>query len=293
MGAGETIPAGRVILSWIVFSAVLLAAAMHAGWNTLVKLNRDGTAVIMLIMISGGVFALPLALFAPAPRHPGVWLLAISVPVHILYYIWLEKALAAGGMGQVYPLARGAAPLITALVSALILGENLTGQQWTAIIILSSGIMLMALRGGVSILRGPAVRFALTTSVFIAVYTLIDGWGGRLSGSGAGFAAWLMMLEAPVITAIAPLWGGPGIYRRMRRVWKPGLAGGMLTTAAYPIVVWAMGKAPVAAIAALRESSILFAIILSALFLSEGLSRWRMVSGLLILAGVIGLRFGS
>ena len=280
-------------MSWTIFFAVLLAASMHAGWNTLIKLNRDGTAAITLVMSAGGVFALPLLFVFAAPHGRGIILLALSIPAHILYYIWLNRAYAKGDMGQVYPLARGAAPLLTALISAVFLHEGLSPPAWAAIIVLSSGIMLMALRGGAGRPRIKAVKLALTTSVFITAYTLIDGWGGRLSPSAAGFAAWLMFLETPVILAIAPFWGGGNIYRRMAREWKTGLAGGALATTGFTIVIWAMSQAPVAAIAALRESSILFAMGLSVLVLEEKVSGWRIVSAAFILAGVIGLRLAG
>ncbi len=266
---------------------------MHAGWNTLIKLNRDGTAAIMLIMTAAGLLALPLLPFFAPPRGKGLLLLAVSVPAHILYYAWLNRAYAKGDMGQVYPLARGAAPLLSAIASLALPGKGLSPSTWVAIIVLSCGIMLMALRGGAGALRGQAVRLALTTSVFIAAYTLIDGWGGRLSGSGAGFALWLMALEAPAIVAIAPWWGGAGIYRRMALAWKTGLAGGFLAAAGFTMVIAAMSAAPIAVVAALRESSILFALALSWLALKEHPSLWRMLSGMVILAGVIGLRLAA
>ena len=168
-----------------VFLAVLAAAACHAGWNALLKLNLEPIVATSLVAAASGLVAVPFALVVGLPS-PAAWPYVLaSVAIHIVYYLALAQAYRFGDLGQVYPIARGTAPLMTAILATVWLGEGLGAYGWAGVIVLAAGILLLAVRGGRALEQFDArsVGFALLTSLTITAYTLVDGIGARLSGS--------------------------------------------------------------------------------------------------------------
>jgi drug/metabolite transporter (DMT)-like permease len=275
-----------------VFAAVLVAAACHAGWNAVIKVGLDPFATTALIAVGAGVVALPLVPFVGIPVLVAwPWLIA-SVTLHFFYYIGLIEAYRAGDMGQVYPIARGSAPLMTAIASTWLLGEQLGAVGWSGIAVLSGGIVLLSARGGRGLghLDRRAVGFALFTAVTICGYSLVDGIGARISGNPHAYAVMLFALDgvAMLVFALARL--RAGILSAMTRYWKSGLAGGALSFVAYWIAIWAMTVAPIAIVAALRETSVLFGALIAMLVLREPLRLTRVWAAVMIVAGLALIR---
>ena len=275
-----------------VFFAVLAAAFMHAGWNALIKIRLDAFLSISLMSVGMGAISLALLpLFAVPAGWTWVWI-GLSAALHIGYKLFLVSAYRTGDLGQVYPLARGTAPLLTALGSAVLVGEIVSLPTGVAIAVLCLGILLMSVRGSSTTINpGRAtVLYALGTSAFIAAYTLVDGVGGRSAPSASSYTVWLFVLDGFAMGLVCLAVRGRPAVEAMLPAWRSGLGTGALSLGAYWIIIWAMTQAPIAAVAALRESSILFALVLSALMLKEKLTPWRITAGVLILAGVAGLR---
>lgn len=277
----------------LVFGAVLLAAAMHAGWNSLVKVSLDRTLSLTLVALSSGLaagFLLPFFDLPGAASWP--WLL-LSVVLHMGYLLFLGQAYRAGDLGQVYPIARGAAPLLVAVPGVIFFGEVPGMVSALGVGMLIGGVCVMALCGGrgVTGLDRRGLGFALGTSLFIASYTLTDAVGARSSGSPHGYALWLFVLYGWGMLALLLFRQGTAALRPLLGHWRAGLAGGVLSFAAYWIVIWGMTVAPVAPVAALRETSVLFAVAIS-VFLGEPLTRWRSAAALLIVAGIVMVRLG-
>ncbi|MBS9722446.1 EamA family transporter [Tianweitania sp. BSSL-BM11] len=278
-------------MSPAVFTAVLVAAAMHAVWNAMVKVQLDRFASITLMSSGMGTMALILSPFVDFP-HWGVWpFIFASAAFQQGYKLCLIKAYAAGDLAQVYPLARGSAPLLTTIGAMVLINEYPGSWAVFGIGLLCAGTILMSLRGGgLQKLNREALAYAFSTSFFIACYTLADGNGVRLASSAYSYAVWLFITDGTISFLLAMCLRGPVILPVMARSWKIGLAVGALSAASYGIAMWAMTLAPIGAVAALRESSILFAMIISVVVLREGLGPWRLVAGILIVGGVMALR---
>jgi len=275
-----------------VFAAVLFAAACHASWNALIKIRLDPFLAIVLIAAAAGIVSLPLLAFVPIPPLAAWPWLILSVITHLGYYIGLSRAYRAGDMGQVYPIARGTAPLMTAVGGALLIGENFSLIGWAGILGMTSGIFLLSLRGGGDLahLNRHAVGYALFTAVTICFYSLVDGIGARAAGNAHSYALWLFAIDGAFITAIALMSHGWGAAPLMARHWRSGLIGGVLSLSAYWIVIWAMTVAPIALVAALRETSVLFAAAIAVVFLKEPLQATRIAAAVLIVTGLALIR---
>jgi drug/metabolite transporter (DMT)-like permease len=275
-----------------VFAAVLAAAAMHAGWNAMVKIGLDRFLSVTLIAMASGGISLVCLPFTVLPHGPvWYWILASSV-LHTGYKIFLARAYKSGDLGQVYPLARGTAPLIVAVVSLLALTEGLDSGSLTGILVLVAGVWLMSLRGGQEVrhLNRTGVLFAFGTSCFIASYTLVDGLGARQAVTASSYALTLFVVDGILIALVCAGVRGLAAFRKMATVWKSGFAGGAMSLGAYWISIWAMTQAPIASIAALRETSVLFALAIATVVLKEKLTPWRLVAALIITSGTVLLR---
>ena len=275
-----------------VFGAVLFAAACHAGWNAVVKLGLDPFTTTALITIAGILAALPIIPFVgvlPVVAWP--WLIA-SVIFHFGYYIGLTEAYRTGDMGQVYPIARGSAPLMTAIVSTFYLGEAVAPLAWLGIVILVSGVFLLSLRGGRELAKidRRAVGFALFTAVTICAYSIVDGVGARTAGNPLAYTAWLFLIDGIVMIFFALARRGFAIVPAMVAHWKGGVFGGALSMVSYGIVIWAMTVAPITIVAALRETSVLFAAALAIFLLKEPLRATRIAAALMIVCGLVLIR---
>jgi len=275
-----------------VFAAVLFAAACHAGWNAVIKVGLDPFAATALIAVGAGVVALPLVPIVGIPTASAwPWLIA-SVILHLFYYIGLIEAYRAGDMGQVYPIARGAAPLMTASASTWLLGEQLGAAGWSGIAVLSAGVVLLSARGGRGLaqLDRRAVGFALLTALTICGYSLVDGIGARVSGNAHAYAAMLFLLDGAAMLVFALARLRAGILGAITVYWRSGLAGGALSFAAYWIAIWAMTVAPIAIVAALRETSVLFGALIAVVVLKEPMRLTRVSAAVMIVAGLALIR---
>lgn len=271
------------------FLAVLLAAALHAAWNAVVKGSGDALAGMAGMSIGHAVPGIVAILVFP-PVDPEVWpWILLGVALHFGYQVFLLHAYRLGDLGQVYPIARGSAPLVVAIVSALALGATLSGGQIVAVVLIALGILAMGLaRGGIH--SAGALAAALVTGGFIAAYSLSDGVGARISGSPVAFFGWIAALGALPFGVYVRL-TRPGLLRRLPRVAPAAFFfGGWMSFTAYGIVVWAFTRAPLALVTALRETSIVFALVIGVVFLGERVSVRRAAAAAVTLAGVVLMR---
>ena len=277
-----------------IFMAVLAAALMHASWNALVKSRGDRFAGLIGMSIGMGAFAVPALYWTTLPSGvTWAWLLA-SIVLHTGYRSFLGLAYAGGDLAQAYPLARGVAPMLSATGSAIFFAEMPRPVAIVGIILLGLGAVLLAFRAkskdGDHLLHTRTVMFALTTSVFIAGYTISDGMGARSAADALSYAAWLFILDGMWCAVLfGAMRGGAGLVR-LGSQWTQFLMTGSLAGASYFVAMWAMTKAPIGAVAALRESSILFALIISVMFLGEKATAQRVIAGLLIVTGVAAIK---
>jgi drug/metabolite transporter (DMT)-like permease len=266
--------------------AVLAAALLHAVWNALLKSSEDKLLDVTGIALGAAACALIVApwLALPAPQS-WPWM-AASAAVHILYFLLIAGAYRWGELSYSYPLMRGGGPMIVALVGALALGEVLPPMETLGVALICTGILAFA--AGRHDRR--ATLYALANAVVIAAYTLIDGQGARLSGAAVSYALWFFVLSGLAIAAVVFAMRGDALPRYLRRHWwRSGLAGG-LSVVSYAVALWAMTRAPIALVAVLRETSVIFGAILGALFLHEKMTRRRLLATGAVLAGLVALR---
>jgi drug/metabolite transporter (DMT)-like permease len=279
-------------LDSLVFAAVLFAAACHAGWNAAIKTGLDPLSSTVLITTGAGLVSLALIPFVglpPAAAWP--WVIA-SVVIHLFYFIGLSEAYQTGDLGQVYPLARGSAPLMTAGATTLLIGERIGAIGWGGIVILAAGVLLLSLRGG-RLLEPPdrrAVLFALFTALTICLYSVVDGLGARTAGNPHPYTIAMFVGNALVMIVYVLIRRGPASVTPMLKTWPVGLFGGSLQLLSYGIVIWAMTLAPIALVAALRETSVLFGALIAVLFLKESLRPARIIAALMIVSGLVLIR---
>ena len=275
-----------------IFAAVLFAAVCHASWNALIKVALDPLATTTLILCGATFFALVAIPFVPLPA-PAAWpYLVASSAIHLLYFGSLAEAYRTGDLGQVYPIARGAAPLMTAAAGTLIVGEHLNMLAWGGIVALALGVLMLSLKGGRALakLDTRAVSFALFTAVTICAYTIVDGVGARLSGYAISYVLWGFVGICIFLVPYALYRNGRTLFSDAMQFWPRGLAGGALQVVSYGVALWAMTLAPIAIIASLRETSVLFATLIAVVLLGEPLHPIRIAAAVLIVAGLVAIR---
>jgi drug/metabolite transporter (DMT)-like permease len=275
-----------------VFLAVLFAALCHAGWNALIKVGLDPLSTTTLIAIGSGLVAivlLPLVGLPDLACWP--WLFA-SVFIHLFYFAALIEAYRSGDLVQVYPIARGSAPLMTAAATTFIIGENLSLSGWIGIVVLASGVFLLSARGGRALAKidRRAVGYALLTALTICTYSVVDGIGARLSENPAAYTMTLFVGNALVLVPYALYRDGRDVIPAMQRFWRRGFAGGGLQVVSYATVLWAMTVAPIAIVATLRETSVLFGAVIAVVVLKEPLRAARIGAAVLIVCGLVLIR---
>ena len=290
MGAGRR--ARLRVVENLVFLAVLFAAACHAGWNALIKVGLDPLSTTTLISIGSGAVAvafLPLVGLPAWAAWP--WLIA-SVVIHLFYFAALIEAYRTGDLGQVYPIARGSAPLMTATATTFIVGEKLSLVGWGGIVALVAGVFLLSARGGRELthIDRRAVGFALMTALTICTYSVVDGIGARLAVNPNAYSLWLFVGIALVMLPYALYRDGRDVIPAMRQYWRRGFAGGALQVLSYGTVLWAMTVAPIAIVATLRETSVLFGAAIAVVVLKEPLRGVRIAAALLIVCGLVLIR---
>jgi len=272
---------------------VLLAALAHAGWNAVVKASGARSSTFAVMLLTGGAVGLAGVVLLPLPA-PEAWLyLVVSAVVHYGYYGFLLLAYRHGDLSHVYPLARGSAPLAVAAGAWLLAGEALTPVGVAGLALASVGLMSLAFEDGFP--RGNAgkpVFYALGTGLLIAAYTVVDGLGVRASLAPLSYIVWLNLLEALPIVLWLAVRRPEGFVRATGPWWRHGLIGGLLATAAYGFVIYAMSAGGMAHVSALRETSTLFAALIGTLILGEkgGGPARRIVAAALVSGGILALQ---
>jgi phosphonate utilization associated putative membrane protein len=282
-----------------VVLAVLFGALLHAAWNALVKSSGDKQLDIALVHLLGGVAALPLLAWVGLPA-PAAWpYIGASLLIHVAYYITLNGAYQHGELGTTYPIMRGSAPMLVALGSSSVLGESLSAAAWLGVCAVTLGVLLVGLaRPAQALHHGRAIGFALANALVIASYTFVDGSGVRVAkeagGSAASYVVLLFVLDGIPYPAMVFLRRGATSRKAMwayaRQRWPLATLGGLASLGSYWIALWAMTRAPVAAVSALRETSVLFATVLSVLVLKERFGLQRAAGAVVIVSGVVALR---
>lgn len=273
-----------------VFVAVLGAAAMHATWNAWVRGGSNPLLHTTALVIWTGVFAVPFILVLPLPHRASWPLLALSIAIHVVYYLTLSRAYAHGALSVVYPIMRGMAPLMVSLGTWAFLDEAPGAMGWLGVVLISLGVLGVAFKASITEAR-TAIGWALACSTTIAIYTIVDGQGARLSQNSISFTAWLFLLEALVFAGLLTLAGQAkalGHYVRARL--GSTAMGGLLSAAGYATVLWAMTQAPMAMVSATRETSVLFAALLGVWLLKERLMPLQWVGAMVIVTGLVTLR---
>ena len=270
--------------------AVLGAALAHATWNAMIKSSRDVLLDLTLVTFLAGVAAFPLLLFA-TPPSPAAWpYIGASVAIHVGYYTALVGAYRAGDLSHGYPIMRGVAPLIVSVCALAWLGEAPQPAVWVGVVLICAGVLSLGLVGFHWRESRLSTGWALANAVIIAAYTLIDAAGVRASGSPLGYVAWVFVLDALPFPLVILLIKRKELISYAERFWFRGLAGGVLSSLSYGVVLWAMTRAPVAAVAALRETSVIFAALIGVWLLKEGHLRRRVAGAVVVAAGVIALK---
>ena len=288
-------------LTWPVVLAVLLGAALHAGWNALVKSSGDKPLDTALVHLMGALVAVPLLVIVGLPGPAGLPYIAASLVIHIGYYIALAGAYQHGDLGLTYPIMRGFAPLLVALGSGSLIGEVPSPAAWAGVIGITTGVALVGLaRPGEALHHRKALMFAFANAGIIAVYTVVDGLGVRAEvatgGSALRYVMLLFVLDGIAYPLLVWLRRGPEgrahILAYARQRWPLAAVGGSASIGSYAIALWAMTRAPVASVAALRETSVLFAAVLGTVLLKEKFGLQRAIGTAVIVAGVMALRLG-
>jgi drug/metabolite transporter (DMT)-like permease len=270
---------------------VLAAAFMHASWNAIVK-NADDRALTLAAVAAMHAIAGIVLIAVSDPPAPESWgSLAASTVIHYGYYLLLFQAYRLGDLSQVYPISRGLSPALVALGTYLIVGETLTTAGWAGLAAICLGIGLIAIQRGAASADRTAVLFAVLLGLSIAAYSVADGIGVRWSQSPTGYMGWLFFLEAPVALAVL----GPRLMRRRKTDWRAfsiGAVGGALSVLAYGIVLYAKTIAPIAAVSAVRESSVIIAALIGVVLFGERPWAGRVAAAFVVASGVLLIALG-
>ena len=275
-----------------VFIAVLFAALCHAGWNALIKVGLDPLSTTTLIAIGSGMVALASLPFLGLPAAAAWPWLAGSIVIHLFYFAALIESYRTGDLSQVYPIARGSAPLMTAAAATVFVGEPLSVAGWGGIVVLVAGVFLLSARGGreLAVIDRRAVGFAFLTAMTICTYSIVDGVGARASLNPQAYVLWLLLGNALLLVPYALWRDGRAVIPAMSCFWRRGIFGGALQVVAYGIALWAMTRAPIAIVATLRETSVLFGALIAVIVLKEPLRAVRIGAAVLIVCGLVLIR---
>ncbi|QIC14765.1 EamA family transporter [Providencia vermicola] len=278
-----------------ILLAVLFAAFCHACWNALVKFGNDRFFGLVMIAFFSGVLTLPALFLLGLPPVNALPWLTLSVIFHIGYTYFLSQAYTHGDLGQIYPISRGSAPLITALLSLIIFNEMLSLSGFLGILLIISGVVIIAFAGKKFTfnIKRKALFYALCTAFFTACYTLSDGQGSRASEDPIIYTLWLFLLNGIVLIIPGIIKYKTTLFQGIRQYWRSGLMGGLMQLISYGIAIWAMSQASIVLVAAIRETSVLFAMFLSIVFLKEKFNMMRIIACLVILSGVLLAKLAS
>ena len=270
-----------------IAALVLFAALLHASWNAVLKGGRDGLWGMTVMGIATSLACAAIVPFLPLPARASWPYIAGSALLHVGYNAFLIRAYRSGDFGSAYPIARGSSPMLVALGAALVAHELPTTIGMAGIVLVSIGIISLAFRG--RRLAETGIVYALGTGFFIAAYSVTDGVGGRLSGNAVSYTLWMCLLWGATALPIYVLRRRDVLLWRGARPTGMAALGGVVSLLAYGIVIFAMTKAPMGSVSALRETSVLFAVLLGRIFFGEKLTARRIVSVLVIAAGALCL----
>ena len=277
-------------LSLGVTLAVLGAALAHATWNAMLKSSSAVLFDMALVVLFAGAATAPFLPFVDVPAPP-VWpYIAASMTLHIGYYVALVGAYRAGDLSHGYPLMRGLAPLIVSVCALAWLGEAPKPLVWVGVVLICGGVLSLGLAGFSWRHSRTSTTWALANAAIIATYTLVDAAGVRTASTPQTYVVWLFVLDALPFPLIVFLWKKKELTAYAARFWLRGLFSGALSAGAYGVVLWAMTHAPVAAVAALRETSVIFGALIGAWLLKEGHIARRLAGAATVAAGVIALK---
>jgi drug/metabolite transporter (DMT)-like permease len=270
--------------------AVLGAALAHAAWNALIKSGRDILLDTALVALGSGVLVAPVLFFVTTPERAAWPYLAASSLIHIGYFFSLVGAYRAGDLSHGYPIMRGVAPLIVALSALAWFGEAPSAATWAGVALICGGVLSLGLAGFAWQRSRVSLAWALGNAAIIALYTLVDATGVRAAGGALRYVLWVFLLMGLPFGVIVIALKRGEFVRHAARDWRRGLVAGALSAFSYGVALWAMTRAPVAAVAALRETSVIFGALIGAYLLKEGHARQRLAGAAAVLAGVIALK---
>ncbi len=274
-----------------VMAIVLFGAALHAAWNALVRSSTSKFDITSLIVMGAAVWTALLLPWLPLPRQESWPFLGASAVVHVLYFSLLALAYREAELSFIYPLMRGAAPAMAAVAAASMLGESPSAGGWLGVTLISlGGVALLrdSWRGGA--VQPTSLALALGVAVLIVAYTLIDGQGARLSGHAFSYTGWMFLLTAVGMGVVWMIHQERRLLVAARQEWRLALIGGACTLASYGLALWAMTRAPIALVAALRETSVVFAALIGVVLLGERVSRAKITAVGIICAGAVALK---
>jgi len=274
-----------------VFIAVMLAAILHSAWNGMVKKHKDKAISVSAIVFGHVPMAVVVMFFVPLPTIESIPYIIMSAIIHQGYQWYLISAYKFGDLTKVYPIARGTGPVIATLISIGLLGVLISKFQIISIVLISFGVVLLGLLSESSLKNKKATFYALTTGLFIGFYSLIDGYGARISLTPLSFIGWSFLLNALIFPFTLRFMNYSNVFGRVMKEAKHIFwFGGTISYIVYAIIVWSFTKAPIPLVGALRESGIIFSIIIGMLFLNEKISIYKIISVILIFIGVVGLK---
>jgi drug/metabolite transporter (DMT)-like permease len=277
-------------MSLDVFAIIMLGAALHATWNAVVKGGDDKLLTTCMIALMASLIASTVIPFLELPAKESWPFIGASVILQVVYFVLVASTYRIADMSQTYPIMRGTAPLLVATASVGLLSESLSSFAWLGIVVICIGILSMAAAPGTGQRKG--MLLALVNAAVIAGYTLIDGVGVRTSGAPAAYTLWIFLLTGLALAGWSFVVRRREFCRYLARHWRPGVIGGFGTVVSYGLALWAMTAAPIATVSALRETSILFGVVISALVLKEQLTRRRIVAACIMAGGAMVLRLG-
>jgi len=267
--------------------AVIGAAFLHALWNALIKVGSSKVGGMVILSITEVPIGLAIGLALPWPK-PEVWPWVIAAGcTHFFYKSFLVFAYERGDLSRVYPIARGAAPMVVALVGFFALNDAISGHEYLGIGVLGCGILLMARGVFAQAEDRRLLPFALGSACATATYTLIDGLGARVSGDAVSYVAWVFVADGLIFTVVMLLWKGIDVLPRDGKSWGMATFASAASYGSYAIAIWAMTFAPLAVVAALRETSILFAVLIGWLVFGERMTGEKAIAALVIVSGVL------
>ncbi len=273
-----------------IFLAVLGSAFLHASWNGLIKTGASKQSAMLILGVSQALCGVGIAIWKGIPVEAAwPWLFGSGL-IHMCYQLFLGYAYEHGDLSRVYPIARGTAPMIVLLVSGLFLSDTLTATEVAGVVVLGLGILLMMSGIFTSGESRKLLPFALGAAAATAGYSISDGLGARAGGDAVQYVGWLMMISAVFYIPAAVALKGTVIFRASPQAWRRGVLAGALSVAGYAIAVWAMTEAPIALVAALRETSILFAVLIGWLVFGEKMTAEKAVAALVMVTGVMMMR---